>query len=287
MQQSSAKTRRPAPIDRSSDSKDLAFARKLRHFLSLTNMTNKELAEFVHTGEGTVSRWLHGRQRPCRRRIASLEQLLGLEPGTLQSDEGPGGLGSPVHSQQRAEAHNPCDAAHQVAARDTPARVMLEFNRWLEPYISSGGTLSAVDAADWMQRMWRASSKHAPEPQRHAAIEFVNPDTLLDIDVEPGTGVAITSNMGRLVVVNEALCEMLGLDQDEIVGRLVWELNAPDYRRAGQNRVRQQLTEPWDVELMTGSGERLPVTISNVLCHLGDNTVRVALVKPRGSKSTG
>jgi PAS domain S-box-containing protein len=269
---------------------DRTFAHLLRDLLVIRNITNKELANLIHTGEGTVSRWVNGKQRPGRRRIAMLEQLLGAKPGTLQS--GGSSLRSGSDSERETSAAILASREAEKARLDdsvheTTDRVMLEFNRWLEPYIQNGGYLRAVDAADWMQRMWRASSGFQTDLINNETAASADPEIPLDIDVEPGTGIAITTNKGRLVVVNHALSEMLDLSADQIVGRFVWELNAPQYKEPGRNRIEQQHTEPWDLELMNDSGDRIPVTISNVLCHLRGNPVRVALVKRRYEDQAG
>lgn len=219
-----------------------------------------------------------------------MEQLLGMQPGALQpefsrpvSEAGPDREMPAEIPQPRAVG----DEATPAPGFETPDRVMLEFNRWLEPYIQAGGHLWAVDVVEWMQRMWRASLGPPWDRRKASAIEVADSDIPLDIDVEPGTGIAITTSKGRLVVVNRALEAMLGLRSDELVGRYVWELNAPEYTKRGKGRIKEQLTEPWDLELMTGSGDRLPVTVSNVSCHLRGNPVRVALVKRRQNKPTG
>jgi len=267
-----------------------AFARSLRHVLSVTNMTNKEFADLVKTDEGTVSRWVNGKQRPGRRRIAVVEQLLGVEPGTLQSDGAQTGSEVTPGQQQKPELPTRDDApngASQAEAQEDPGKVILEFNRWIEPYIANGGFLRAVDAVEWMQRMWRAGASHPPDPIHLEPAQYADPDIPLDIDVEPGTGIAITTSKGRMVVVNHALSEMLGRSQADLIGRYVWEVNAPEFAQPGQNRIMEQLTEPWDLELITGSAERIPVTISNIHCHLRGHPVRVALVKQRGDRHVG
>jgi PAS domain S-box-containing protein len=135
--------------------------------------------------------------------------------------------------------------------------------------------------------MWRTTTESACQGQSQQDGWSHDPDIPLDIDVEPGTGIAITTNKGRLVVVNHTLAAMLETSTDDIVGRYVWELNAPEYAELGKSRIRQQLTEPWDLELLASSGNRIPVTVSNVRCHLRGNPVRVALVKRRSNGNDG
>jgi len=92
---------------------------------------------------------------------------------------------------------------------------------------------------------------------------------------------AITTHHGRIVMVNDALVQMLGTTRHALVGRYVWDLNAPEYRGPGKLRIREQRTEPEDFVLLSDQGHRIPVTITNGQRELNGVPVRVALVKRR------
>lgn len=288
-QRSVAIVSRSSPAPKSGFPNHLSFAHNLRNLLLSANMSNKEFAKLVNTSEGTVSRWVHGKQRPGRRRIAAMERLLAVDPGTLGSlaQETLEDSTRPDPAASPFGESTPQNGPPTPTEDEKPDTVMLEFNRWLEPFIRRGCTLRPVDAVEWMQRMWRANSFGTSNISSGPRRKPLDQDIELDIDVQPGTGIAITTVSGRMVVVNQALADILELTREEIVGCYVWEFNAAEYREVGKARVRDRLTAPWDVELVTGSSERTPVTISNVFCHLNGCPVRVALVKRRSPGNAG
>ncbi len=262
------------------------FASRLRAALGLNQMTSRELASRVGTDEGTVSRWIHGRQQPGKQRLALMESVLGITQGALLSMRPL----SPNPARRLDDVDpetSPLTAGlalplqQEMSQSETPSEVMVEFNRWLEPFVADGIPLQPIQVVEWMHRMWKASS---PFMQQFAGQFPLTPSDarrILDIEVEPGTGMAITTYYGRIVMVNEALVEMLGTTRHQLVGRHVWDLNAPEYRGPGRSRIREHRTEPEDFVLLSDQGTRIPVTITNGQRELNGVPVRVALVKRR------
>lgn len=59
------------------------FAAALREQLRAQSLTQKWLSERVGHGESAVSNWCAGRDEPRPRTVFTIEQTLGLAPGTL------------------------------------------------------------------------------------------------------------------------------------------------------------------------------------------------------------
>jgi two-component system NtrC family sensor kinase len=71
---------------------------------------------------------------------------------------------------------------------------------------------------------------------------------------------------GRIVNINRTECEMLGYSREELVGRPVWELVAPELREIAREAVRNKFQPgyrlvPLERTLMTRDGQRRAVSI--------------------------
>jgi len=262
------------------------LASRLRAALGLNQMTSRELASRVGTDEGTVSRWIHGKQKPGKQRLALVESVLGMSQGSLLStlpvSPSPARRLDDVEPESSpVYAGSGLPQRHEVSHPETPNEVMIEFNRWLEPFVADGVPLQPIQIVEWMHRMWKASS---PATQQFAATIPLNPadaNQLLELEVEPGTGMAITTHYGRIVVVNQALVKMLDSTRHALVGRYVWDLNAPEFRGPGKQRIREQRTGAEDFVLLSDQGERIPVTITNGQRELNGVPLRIAMVRRR------
>lgn len=59
------------------------FAAALREQLRIQNLSQKNLADRVGSGESAVSNWVAGRDEPRPQTVFAIEEALGLQPGTL------------------------------------------------------------------------------------------------------------------------------------------------------------------------------------------------------------
>jgi transcriptional regulator with XRE-family HTH domain len=60
-----------------------AFAKALRQALEDSRMSGRALARSLNLSQGGIAHWLRGTTAPKPDRVAQVERLLGLEPGTL------------------------------------------------------------------------------------------------------------------------------------------------------------------------------------------------------------
>jgi PAS domain S-box-containing protein len=66
---------------------------------------------------------------------------------------------------------------------------------------------------------------------------------------------------GRVVDVNQTLCDMTGYAWHELIGRDGFELVAPEYRELAYRRLLAEADEPYEIECVRRDGTRLPVEL--------------------------
>jgi len=66
---------------------------------------------------------------------------------------------------------------------------------------------------------------------------------------------------GRVVDVNQALCELGGYSWHELVGRDAFELIAPEYRELVYRNLLAEYGRPYEIECTRRDGRRLPVEV--------------------------
>jgi PAS domain S-box-containing protein len=66
---------------------------------------------------------------------------------------------------------------------------------------------------------------------------------------------------GRIVDVNQALCELGGYSWHELVGRDGFELIAPEYRELVYRNLLAEYDRPYEIECLRRDGSRLPVEL--------------------------
>jgi PAS domain S-box-containing protein len=84
---------------------------------------------------------------------------------------------------------------------------------------------------------------------------------------------------GLVRTVNEAECNLLGYSREQLVGKPVWELAAPEEREENRRVVLEALggekvPEPWVADYVDTRGERHAMEIHASLVHGEDGTVR-------------
>ena len=99
---------------------------------------------------------------------------------------------------------------------------------------------------------------------------------------------------GQIVFVNYAECQLLGLPPDQILGRSVWDLVAPEERAASREAVRRKMAGerellPFERDYIRPDGERLVLEIHET--HIRENTrivgMRSFLIDITQRKRTG
>jgi PAS domain S-box-containing protein len=66
---------------------------------------------------------------------------------------------------------------------------------------------------------------------------------------------------GRIVDVNQALCDLTGHSWHELVGRDGFDLAAPEYRETLQRNMRAEYERGYEIECLRRDGTRLPVEV--------------------------
>ncbi len=66
---------------------------------------------------------------------------------------------------------------------------------------------------------------------------------------------------GRVVDVNQALCDMSGYAWHELIGRDGFDLIAPEYRELVYRNLLAELDDPYEIECMRRDGSRVPVEV--------------------------
>jgi PAS domain S-box-containing protein len=84
---------------------------------------------------------------------------------------------------------------------------------------------------------------------------------------------------GRIVRVNQAGCRLLGLCEDEIIGRHVWEFVAPEEQIASRDRIVRNLStgqpiEPLERNWVRPDGAHLVVEIHSTYIREADGRIR-------------
>src|SRR5204863_6283037 len=91
-------------------------------------------------------------------------------------------------------------------------------------------------------------------------------------------GIAITHE-GRMLDANEQLAGMLGYSRDELIGRAVLDLVAPESRGDVQRRVAEGSTEPYEHIALKKDGTPIPVEARGQFFVEADRTLRVTSIR--------
>ena len=59
------------------------FSENLRYYLSLSNITQKELSEYIGVDESTISRYLHRKLMPTAKQVVNLAYALNCDVSDL------------------------------------------------------------------------------------------------------------------------------------------------------------------------------------------------------------
>ncbi|HEX3625169.1 MAG TPA: MASE1 domain-containing protein [Verrucomicrobiae bacterium] len=91
-------------------------------------------------------------------------------------------------------------------------------------------------------------------------------------------GVAISEN-GRLLDVNDEIVNMLGYEREELIGRLIVELVAPESRDLIGERIRTESGETLEHRLVRKDGSFIIVEARAKSARLGERTVRMTALR--------
>ncbi|MFB6129058.1 MAG: nitrogen regulation protein NR(II), partial [Halorhabdus sp.] len=82
---------------------------------------------------------------------------------------------------------------------------------------------------------------------------------------------------GHFLAVNETVCERLGYDESELVGKTPWDLDAEEHTDAIEDRIetiREAGELTFETVHVTKSGERIPVEItSSLVTYFGEEAI--------------
>jgi len=84
---------------------------------------------------------------------------------------------------------------------------------------------------------------------------------------------------GRIVDVNQALCELGGYSWHELVGRDAFEVVAPEYREQVYRQLLVEHERPCEIELLRRDGGRVPVEVQGRSFPFRDRILRVVSVR--------
>ena len=84
---------------------------------------------------------------------------------------------------------------------------------------------------------------------------------------------------GRVIEANVRLAEMIGLGQEETLGREVLSFVAPEHRAAVGDRIRAEFEGSYEADLVRADGHRFPVEISGKTYSQDGRRIRVAAIR--------
>ena len=91
-------------------------------------------------------------------------------------------------------------------------------------------------------------------------------------------GVAISEN-GRLLDVNDEILKMLGYEREEMIGRKIVEMTAPECRDVIAERIRTQVGDTLEHQLVRKDGTYIIVEARAKSARVGERTVRMTALR--------
>lgn len=84
---------------------------------------------------------------------------------------------------------------------------------------------------------------------------------------------------GRIVEANQAYARMFGFTIEELIGKPVLELSAPEWRAVAQGRIQAQSEEIYESVGLRRDGSRIPIETSGKACTFRGQPARMAAVR--------